>query len=114
MRPLCKVCKQRPRAVAYHRADTVQYRSRCEYCIKRVRRLTTPIPRWKSSGYKKLTVCDRCGFRSRYASQILVYHVDGQLNNTAPRNLASICLNCAEEIKRLDRPWCPGDLEPDL
>jgi hypothetical protein len=44
----------------------------------------------------------------------LVYHADGNQHNTNPRNLKTICLNCVEEIKRMDRPWVPGELEPDL
>jgi hypothetical protein len=30
------------------------------------------------------------------------------------RNLKTICLNCTAEINRLDLPWQPGDLEPDV
>jgi hypothetical protein len=40
--------------------------------------------------------------------------VDGNQHNIGLRNLKTICLNCVEEIKRLDRPWVPGDLEPDI
>ena len=114
MRPICLSCNQRPRAVAYYRNNTIQYRRLCEYCIKRGRQIKPPEPRWKTAGYKKKNICDRCGFRSRYASQLLVYHVDGNQHNTGLRNLKTICLNCVEEIKRLDRPWVPGDLEPDV
>lgn len=113
MRPLCLACNQRPRAVAYHKNQRVQYRRLCEYCIKRGRKVKPPEPRWRSAGYKKKIACDRCGFRSRYASQLVVYHVDGVQHNTGLRNLKTVCLNCVEEIKRLDRPWVPGDLEPD-
>jgi hypothetical protein len=59
-------------------------------------------------------VCDHCGFRARYSAQILVYHMDGRLTNTEPKNLRSICQNCAIEVARGDLPWRPGDLEPDL
>ena len=113
MRPICLACNQRPRAVAYHKDQHIQYRRLCEYCIKRGRKIKPSEPKWKLAGYKKKTVCDRCGFRSRYASQLLVYHVDGNLHNTSLRNLKTVCLNCVEEIKRLDHPWHPGDLEPD-
>jgi hypothetical protein len=51
---------------------------------------------------------------ARYSSQLLVYHVDGNLNNNELLNLKTICLNCSEEVKRLERPWGAGDLEPDL
>lgn len=113
MRPLCLACNQRYRAVAYHRNNRIQYRRLCEYCIKRGRRIKTPVPRWQSAGYKKKNTCDRCGFRSKYASQLLVCHIDGNLNNTAMRNLKTVCLNCVEEVKKLDLPWGQGDLEPD-
>jgi hypothetical protein len=43
----------------------------------------------------------------------LVYHVDGNLNNTGLRNLKTICLNCVEEVSRADLPWRIGDLQPD-
>jgi hypothetical protein len=58
--------------------------------------------------------CDRCGFKARYASQILVYHQDGNLNNAAVKNLKSVCKNCVEELLRADLPWRLGDLEPDV
>ena len=112
-RPICQACNQRLRAVNYIREDKIHYRSRCENCIKRGRKIKPPEPRWRLAGYKKKSACDRCGFRSRYASQLVVYHVDGNQHNTSLRNLKTVCLNCVEEIKRLDRPWTPGDLEPD-
>ena len=113
-RPICPSCNQRPRAINCYRDDQVYYRSRCEYCIKKGRRIKTPEPRWRTAGYKKKPTCDRCGFRGKYAAQLLVYHVDGNLNNTGLRNLKTICLNCVEEVKRADLPWKPGDLTPDL
>ena len=113
-RPLCQTCKTKPRAVAYHKYDRVYYRARCDVCIRRGRKLKPPVPRWKSSGYKKKISCDRCGFKARHTSQLTVYHVDGNLNHCDLRNLKTICLNCAQEITRLDLPWKAGDLEPDL
>lgn len=113
MRPVCLSCNQRLRAVAYHRNGRVQYRRLCEYCIKRGRKLQVPEPRWKSAGYKKKPACDRCGFRAKYAAQLMVFHVDGNLNNTAVRNLKTVCQNCVIEIPKLDLPWRRGDLEPD-
>ena len=44
----------------------------------------------------------------------MVYHVDGNLNNSAMRNLKTICQNCCVEVNRLDLTWAVGDLEPDL
>jgi len=113
MRPTCKACNQRPVAINYRREETVYYRNRCDNCIRRGRKEKAPIARWQSAGYKKKTACDRCGFRSRYASQLLVYHVDGRLTNTELSNLRTVCLNCVEEVRRQAVPWRPGDLQAD-
>jgi hypothetical protein len=113
MRPTCKACNQRPVAVNYRREDAIYYRKTCDNCIRRGRKEKAPVARWQSAGYKKKTTCDRCGFRSRYASQLLVYHVDGRLTNTELSNLRTVCLNCVEEVRRLDVPWRPGDLQAD-
>lgn len=113
-RPICPACQQRFCAVNYYSATGVHYRSRCEQCIKRNRKVKVPVPRWQSKGYKKKFMCDRCGFRAKYSAQLLVYYIDGNLNNNNIRNLKTICQNCVVEIPRLDLPWKPGDLEPDL
>ena len=110
---MCLTCNQRPRAVAYHRSDSIQYRKLCEHCIRRGRKVKTPEPRWKASGYKKKVVCDRCGFRAKFSAQLLVYHIDGNLNHNSLRNLKTVCQNCVVEIAKTDLPWRPGDLEPD-
>ena len=114
IRPICQSCKQRPSAVNYYRDDVPHYRTRCGYCIAKKRGIKIPEARWKTAGYKKKPACNRCGFRSSYASKMLVYHVDGNQHNTGPRNLNTISLNCVEEIKRLNRPWVLGDPDPDL
>jgi hypothetical protein len=112
-RPKCPACNQRLCAVNYLREGITHYRSRCDLCIKKGRREKLPEPRWKLSEYKKKPTCDRCGFRARYSAQLLVYHVDANLNNSSLRNLKTICQNCAVEIAKSDLPWKPGDLEPD-
>jgi hypothetical protein len=114
MRPICLACNQRPRAVAYHRHNHVQYRKLCEHCIRRGRKIKSPEPRWKLAGYKKKPTCDRCGFRAKYSAQLVVHHVDGNLNNSALRNLKTVCQNCLIEIAKLDLLWQAGDLEPDI
>ena len=113
MRPMCMHCNQRPRAIAYHLETRTQYRRMCEHCIRRGRKIKPPDPRWKLSGYKKKATCDRCGFRAKYSAQLVVYHIDGNLNNTNLRNLKTVCQNCVIEIPKLDLPWQVGDLEPD-
>ena len=112
-RPLCPACNQRFCAVNYYRNGVAYYRSRCEHCIKRNKKIKPPIPRWQGAGYKKKATCDRCGFKGKFAGQLLVYHVDGNLHNAALRNLKTICLNCTIEVQKQDLPWKPGDLESD-
>ena len=114
MRPMCGACKQRPVAVNYRREDKVYYRNRCDHCIRRGRKEKAPVARWQSAGYKKKATCDRCGFRSKFSAQLLVYHVDGNLHNTGLRNLKTVCQNCVVEIAKSDLPWKVGDLEPDV
>jgi hypothetical protein len=113
-RPICLACNQRFCAVNYYRDSVAHYRSRCEHCVKRNRKVKPPVARWTNSGYKKKPTCDRCGFRSKYAAQLLVYHVDGNLNNSSLRNLKTICQNCVVEVTKSNLPWKPGDLAPDL
>lgn len=113
IRPICLSCNQRFRAIAYHTPSKTQYRKLCDYCSRRKKKIAVPEALWKRSGYKKKTTCDRCGFKSRYASQLLVYHVDGNMKNTALTNLRTVCLNCVEEVKRMDLPWAQGDLQVD-
>jgi hypothetical protein len=114
IRPTCTACNQRPAAINYTRGGVIHYRSRCSICISKRRKSKPPTPRWETIGYKKKITCDRCGFRSKYSAQMLVYHVDGNLNNSNLRNLKTICLNCVVDIKRADLPWRAGDLQPDF
>lgn len=113
MRPFCRACNRNPAAInCYHNGKTY-FRSRCNACIRKNKKMPLVVPRWQKSGYKKKSTCDRCGFKARYSAQLLVYHVNGRLTDCDLRNLKTICMNCVEEIKRLDLPWRPGDLEPD-
>lgn len=114
MRPYCQSCNKNPAAVNRKYNGKTYYRSRCSICIRRNKKARVPTPRWKTAGYKKKATCDRCGFKSVHHSQMLVYHVDGNLNNCSLVNLKTICLNCSADIKRLEFPWRPGDLAPDL
>jgi hypothetical protein len=112
-RPLCPACNQRPCAVNYYRDSVAHYRTRCEACIKKKKKIKAPEPRWKTSGYVKKSTCDKCGFKSKYSAQLLVYHIDGNLHNAGQTNLKTICLNCTVDLKKSDLPWMPGDLLPD-
>jgi len=113
MRPLCQVCGRNPRAINGYHHDKIYYRSRCNACIRRHRKHKPGVPRWQRAGYQKKSTCDRCGFRARHHSQLTVFHVNGNLDDCDLRNLKTICLNCIQEITRLDLPWRQGDLEPD-
>lgn len=112
-RPFCKVCNKNHRAISYYRGDKCVYRSRCSQCIRKNKTLPLVKPRWSTNGYSKKKICDICGFKSTYSSQITVYHIDGNLNNSDLINLRSICLNCVEVVKRKLFTWRPGDLEVD-
>jgi len=50
-------------------------------------------------------ICDKCHFKARWAKQIIVYYVDGNLKNTKLSNLKSICLNCSVSVEKQDMPW---------
>jgi hypothetical protein len=113
IRPFCKICGKNPRAAAYYRNDKRYYRSRCESCIKRGRNEKPATPRWQSTGYQKKAQCDLCGFKASHSSQIVVYHVNGNLNDCNLINLRSICLNCVEVVKRKLFTWRPGDVQAD-
>jgi hypothetical protein len=113
-RPTCQACGQRPCAVNYVKDDVKHYRSRCETCARKNRGLKKRIPRWEAAGYRKKMTCDKCGFKARYSAQTLVYHMDGNLNNTAPKNLKTVCRNCEVDLAKSDSVWRPGDLQPDV
>ena len=114
IRPLCTACNQRPQAINCYKNDRVYYRSRCDSCARKNKKIKPAVARWQSAGYKKKSTCDRCGFKSRYSAQLMVFHVDGNLHNTTAKNLKTVCQNCAVEINRSDLPWKPGDLEADF
>jgi hypothetical protein len=109
MRPLCKACERRPRAIAYYRNDKCVYRSRCTECERRHKKLPAQTPRWTAQGYKLKKACDLCGFRAKIARQLLVYHLDGNLNNCQLHNLRTVCHNCAVELSWDKSVWRRGD-----
>jgi hypothetical protein len=113
-RPICPACGKHYVAPNYYKNEVRHYRSRCSTCIKGNKRIKEPEPRWKISGYKKKATCDLCGFKASYSSQITVFHIDGNLNNSALSNLRSVCLCCVEVVKRKNVNWIRGDLEVDF
>jgi len=112
MRPLCKTCNERPRAVNYKKGKKVYYRSQCESCL--TKGPNHGIPRWKRAGYKKKNVCDKCGYKSQHKGVFKVFHVDGNLNNCRPSNLKTLCSNCAVILSTTETTWKQGDLLPDF
>lgn len=111
MRPLC-VCGQRPAAINYYKNGKTFYRKKCEICLKNG--VGHGIPRWKLNGYKKKTVCEKCGFKSNHHEQFNVFHIDGDLNNCRYTNLKTICANCQRIIQKEGYKWKQGDLLPDF
>ena len=116
IRPICPDCNTRPCAPNYYRDGVRHWRTKCSHCIdqakdpKNVRRKKM---RWELNGYKKKSNCDLCGFRSKYSSQITVWHVNGNLNDSNLVNLKCVCLNCVEVVKRDLFTWRIGDLSAD-
>jgi hypothetical protein len=113
LRPICKTCGKNFCAINYIRNNVTHYRSGCDECGRKKKKLKPRQARWQSSGYKKKTTCDLCGFKSVFPSQITVFHIDGNLDNCKLINLRSVCLNCVEVVKKKEVTWRRGDLEVD-
>ena len=113
MRPICKICNKNACAVNYHRNGKTYYRSGCDECGRKKVKLKPRIPSWQRAGYKKKPTCDLCGFKSLFPSQMVVFHLDGILENTNKTNLRTICLNCVEVVKKNNVNWKRGDLQVD-
>lgn len=110
MRPLCK-CGQRPKAINYYKKNKAYYRSLCEICL--ANGVYHGIPRWKRSGYKMKSQCEKCGHRSPHSEVFRVFHMDGNLDNCRPSNLKTICCNCAQILSKEGITWRQGDLVAD-
>lgn len=113
IRPICKQCNKNPRAINYIHEGVKHYRSICDECGSKKVKKQHSKPAWSKAGYKKKHICDICGFKSVYTSQITVFHIDGDLRNVKFDNLRSICLNCIEVVKRQNITWKRGDLQVD-
>jgi len=113
LRPICKTCGKNHCAVNYIRKGVTHYRSGCDACGRKRKKLKARTPRWQGAGYNKKLTCDLCGFRSILSNQITVFHIDGNLDNCNLINLRSICLNCVEVVKKKEVTWKRGDLQVD-
>lgn len=98
-------------AINYRKEDRVYYRSTCDHCAKNY---SKSKPTWISAGYKKKSVCDKCGFKGADLEQFDVYHADGDINNCNYSNLKTVCANCQRILHKFKLPWRQGDLTPDF
>lgn len=95
----CNICNKNPATVNYVRNGKTYYRKLCYHCIKQKKAdKQLPIQLLKKSGYKKKTICDRCGFKSKIQKQIKIYYRDQNPFNVSLSNLRSYCLNCMCEV----------------
>jgi len=113
LRPICNTCGKNHCAVNYIREGVTHYRSGCDECGRKKKKLKPRKANWTKSGYKKKITCDLCGFKSLFPSQMTVYHIDGNLENITLINLRTVCLCCIEVVKRKEITWRRGDLEVD-
>ena len=112
-RPICPQCNKHFCCINYIKNGKYHYRSTCNTCGRKKPRKKPQTFNWQKSGYKKKTVCDLCGFRSVYTTQMVVYHINGMLTDINLTNLRTICLNCVEVVKRKEVTWRRGDLQVD-
>jgi hypothetical protein len=95
----CNTCGKHPAAVNYIRNNITYYRKICYYCIKKKKiNQDQKTQLLKKSGYKKKTVCDRCGFVGKTSEQMSVHYKDGNSYNVSINNLRTYCSNCAIEV----------------
>ena len=113
-RPLCTVCNEKPRAYGYKKDTKIYWRSKCDTCIRKQKKLKTGgKTKWSLSGYRKKPRCELCGFKAIQHNQMAVYHVDGNRNNVIAYNLKTICANCQRLKSTQELGWSIGDLEVD-
>lgn len=109
-RPLCPTCNIRPVAVNYKTEERVHYRSQCDACLRKGKKIKTKPPAWYQSGYRKKPACERCGFEAELPEkQLSVFYIDGNLKNNDRVNLKTVCLNCQQVVHKSRLPWKPAD-----
>jgi hypothetical protein len=115
MRSLCPTCNERPVAINYIKEDVTHYRSQCDTCL-RAGRKHKQVPLWYKKGYRKKPACELCGFQAKIADkQLMVFHLDGNLNNVDRMNLKTVCLNCSKEVTSSRKyHWKPAQVAPDF
>jgi hypothetical protein len=112
-RPLCTACNGNPAAINYYSGDKIRYRRMCASCIRKGKKVRT-IPGWVKAGYKKKLTCERCNFKGKLATQLFVFHIDGNLKNNDWQNLRSVCANCRIELNTGKTTWRESPLVADF
>lgn len=96
---VCNICRSNPATVNYVRNGKTYYRKTCYHCNKKKKTNNEmPAQLLKKSGYKKKTICDRCGFKSKTSAQMTIYYKDNNTFNVSLSNLRTYCANCLIEI----------------
>jgi len=52
-RPICNACNRQLVAINYIKENKTHYRTRCDSCIRRNKKIKAKDPRWRTSGFKK-------------------------------------------------------------
>ena len=93
-------------AVNYIKENVQHYRSQCDVCLRKGKKLKPARPLWVLKGYKKKSHCEKCGFEAELPDQQLrIFHVDGNLKNADWVNLRTVCLNCQPMVYKSRLPW---------
>ena len=121
-RPLCKTCKDKPRAYAYKRNDRVYWRSQCDSCIRKsAGKKVGGITALQRSGYKKHKKCELCGFKAHRI--VIASERMDEYHSYAKKMLTSghgyVCTCSAESFRqyRAEMTECPcrgNDVETNL
>jgi hypothetical protein len=114
-RPLCTVCNINNAAINYYSNNKVRYRSVCDACYRKKKKIKPSAPLWYKKGYRKKTACELCGYRAKYPTkQLSVFHVDGNEKNVDSFNLKTVCLNCKVELSMNKTRWQESPIIPDF
>jgi Protein of unknown function (DUF3716) len=100
--------------VNYYYKGQPYFRKKCHQCSKQASHPVLSQPLWQQQGYQKKKQCDRCGFKSQIFQVMTVYVVDGDLRNTAPNNLRTVCANCQILLSVTGEGWRNAELISDF
>ena len=116
MRPICTTCNaNRLVAINCYKNGKAYYRKTCDTCSRLGKKLKPTPPAWYRRGYRKKPACEVCGFEAALPdSQLLVFHINGDLRNTDNSNLKTVCLNCQQVLRKKKLPWKQAPVVPDF